>query len=198
MKKYFVFVIMAFLAVAASAQIEQGFRMGVRINGGASSMIEHKVYLCKGTFGYGAAFVAEYNFKPTFFIQSGVGIENIAYDDYININNVFYAQLPIHIGCRFINEYKLAAFFQAGPTFGLGLFGPSLHLDGDMDYSGHINYFGGLYGARRFDLGLGCRAGVEFRNFQISIGVNRGVTKVFPKNYGGYNSFVNLGFAYMF
>lgn len=145
----------------------------------------------KTAFGYGASFVAEYNFKPTLFLQSGVGIENIAYDDNFDINNVFYAQLPIHIGYRYIFDNGKACFIQAGPTFGIGLHG-HLHCIGCG--SEDCNYFDE---ARRFDLGLGGRVGVELNKFKISVGANYGVLKVFPKDKY-HNFIVNLGVAYMF
>ena len=200
MKKIFIFVIMAFVAVIASAQIEPGFRMGVRINGGVSNMnvyVEHKA-----TFGYGASFVAEYNLKPILFLQSGVGIENIAYNDGIDIKNVFYAQLPIHIGYRHIFDNGKVGFIQVGPTLGIGIHGNhGPHLDGNIGNpadNSPIDYFGDYYyGARRFDLELGGRVGIELRKFQISVGANYGVTKVFPRE-GGHNLTVNLGVAYMF
>ncbi|MDE5554737.1 MAG: PorT family protein [Muribaculaceae bacterium] len=196
MKKIFILVIMAFLAVASSAQIEPGFRLGVRINGGLSSMNNYESN--KATFGYGTSFVAEYNLKPILFLQSGVGIENIAYDDDYKIINVFYAQLPVHVGYRYIFDNGKACFIQAGPTFGIGLHGPDIQLYGS-DPDNRFKYFGNNdhWCARRFDLELGGRAGIELRKFQISVGANYGVTKVFPR-WGGHNFTVNLGVAYMF
>lgn len=184
---------MAFLAFTASAQIESGFRAGVRINGGLSCL-NNKYYWYEAAFGYGAAFIAEYNFKPTVFFQSGVGVENIAYHD-IGINNVFYAQIPIQLGYRYMLDSSKACFFQAGPTFSIGLCGPHIH-----GWDGKISYFDSedRYGARRFDFGFGGRAGIELCKIQISIGAYYGVTGVFPKNYGGHNLAVNLGVAYMF
>lgn len=38
MKKIFLMAVMAIMAVTATAQVEQGFRMGVRVNGGMSNV----------------------------------------------------------------------------------------------------------------------------------------------------------------
>ena len=149
----------------------------------------------KATLGYGATFVAEYNFKTTLFLQSGVGVENIAYDDG-DINNVFYAQIPIHIGYRYILENRKVCFIQAGPTFGLGMFGPKINWDcaeGSQPCKPD-NYFDS--DGKRFDLGLGGRVGIEILKFQISVGANYGVLEA--TTWGGHNLTVNLGVAYMF
>lgn len=196
MKKFLLILITAFLSTAATAQIEPGFRSGIRIDGGLSCL-NNKYHWYEASFGYGVAFVAEYNFKPTLFLQSGAGIENIAYSDGSEKNNVFYAQIPVHIGYRYILNSGKSCFFQAGPTLGIGLHGPDIHVDGGDEPN--PKYFGSddHWCARRFDLGLGGRVGIELRKFQISVGANYGVIKVFRRD-GGHNLSVNLGVAYMF
>lgn len=188
MKKVFLMAIMAVMAITASAQVERGFRMGVRVNGGVSNVTGEGD---KMTFGYGLGWVAEYNYNSNLFFQSGIGIENIAHkEDLIDGTiNAYYAQVPIHVGYRFGLADTSSLFVQAGPTLGYGLFGSDI----DLYEGGSINYFDV---ANRFDLGVGGRVGVEFSNFQISAGANYGVLEA---GDGGYHNLsINLGVAYMF
>ncbi len=176
-------LVMAVMTITASAKVEQGFRTGFRVNGGLSNVVSDGA---KMTFGYGLGLVAEYNFNSSLFLQSGIGIENIAHkEDLIDGTfNTLYAQLPIHIGYRFDSGDATSLFLQIGPTLGVGLYGS----DNDFDYFDLV---------KKFDLGVGGRVGVEFSNFQISVGANYGVLEVID-GLGGHNLSINLGLAYMF
>jgi len=185
MKKYILLAVIAIMAVAASAQVEQGFRHGVRVNLGVSNVVADGD---KMAFGYGLGWVAEYNFSNNLFLQSGIGFENIAHKRELmkGTLNAFYAQLPIHVGYRFGMGNSYSLFVQAGPTLGVGLVGS------DIVWSdGTSNYFDK---AKRFDLGVGARVGVEFSKFQVSAGANYGVLE----SYDGHNLSINIGLAYMF
>ena len=188
MKKLFLMVVMAIATLTVSAQVDQGFRMGARVNAGVSNVIFEGD---KCTFGYGLGWIAEYNFSSNLFLQSGVGLENIAHkEDGIDgtINSV-YAQLPIHLGYRTGIGNESSFFIQGGPTIGIGLFGSDITSNNQT-----INYFDL---ARRFDLGIGGRVGIEFNKYQISAGVNYGLTKVF-EGIDAHTLSANIGFAYMF
>lgn len=189
MKKFLLMAVMAIMAITASAQVEQGFRMGIRVNGGLSNVVADGD---KMAFGYGLGWVAEYNFNSNLFLQSGIGLENIAHKEEAidGTLNAYYGQLPIHIGYRFGLGDTSSLFVQAGPTLGVGLFGSKIEWYG----GGETNYFDV---AKRFDLGVGGRVGVEFSSFQISAGVNYGVLEAFD-GVGGHNLSINLGVAYMF
>lgn len=190
MKKLIIMMVMVVMAITASAQVDEGFRMGVRVNGGLSNVIGDGDDM---TFGYGFGWVAEYNFNSNLFFQSGLGLENIAHKEKAidGTLNAFYLQLPVHIGYRFGLGGKSSMFIQAGPTVGVGLFGSK--IEWYSSYS-ETNYFDL---AKRFDLGVGGRVGVEVSKFQISVGANYGVLEVFDG--GDYHNFnVNLGLAYMF
>jgi len=188
MKKFLLMVVMAVMAITASAQVEQGFRMGIRVNAGLSNVLGEGDEMA---FGYGLGWVAEYNFNSNLFLQSGIGLENIAHKEEAidGTLNAFYGQLPIHIGYRFGLGDTSFLFVQAGPTLGVGLFGSKIEMYG----GGEIKYFDV---AKRFDLGVGGRVGVEFSKFQISTGANYGVLQAF--NGGYHNLSVNVGLAYMF
>lgn len=189
MKKLLLMFVMVTAAIASSAQVDQGFRNGIRLNVGVSNVVYEGD---KFTFGYGFGWVAEYNLNSNLYFQSGVGLENIAHkEDAINGTlNAFYAQIPIHVGYRFETGSSSNFFVQAGPTIGVGLFGSSI----DLGYRGSYNYFDR---ANRFDLGVGGRVGMEFSEIQVSVGTNYGVLNTFSE-VGGHNLTVNLGVAYMF
>lgn len=181
--------VMAIVAITASAQVEQGFRMGLRVNAGMSNVTGEGT---KMSAGYGLGWIAEYNFSSNLFLQSGIGLENIAHkEDFLDGTlNACFVQLPIHIGYRFSLGETSALFVQAGPTLGIGVFGSKIEWDDGDD----MNYFDA---AKRFDLGVGGRIGVEFNKLQISAGTNYGVLKAFDG--GNYHNFsLNLGLAYMF
>lgn len=189
MKKLFIIAVMALMALTASAQVEQGFRMGIRVNGGISNVTGEGD---KNTFGYGLGWIAEYNFTQNLFLQSGIGLENIAHKEEAidGTLNAYYLQLPIHVGYRFNVGDASSVFFQVGPAVGYGIFGSKIEWTG----GGETDYFDL---AKRFDLGVGGRIGMEFSKFQVGIGAYYGVLEAFD-GVGGHNLSVNLGLAYMF
>lgn len=189
MKKVFFFIVMALMGITASAQVEQGFRNGVQINGGLSNVTGEGD---KATFGWGLGWVAEYNFDTKLYLQSGLGIQNIAHkEDAIDGTlNAYFLQLPVHVGYRFNLGDSSALFVQVGPTLGVGIFGTKIEWYG----GGDSNYFDL---AKRFDLGVGGRVGVEFSKIQISVGANYGVLDAFD-NRGYHNLSATIGVAYMF
>lgn len=201
MRKMLIMLVTAVLAVAASAQTEGTFRMGVRINGGVSNISD---FGYGAAFGYGIGWIAEYSIRPTLYLQSGIGLENIACKYDVDQCNAFYGQLPVHFGFRHALSDGKALLVQAGPTFSVGLFGSHLTqycITGDgHGPCGPETVFDDL---RRFDLELGGRVGVEIRKIRISAGANFGVTKAVPSpndlvgSYG-HTMTVNLGLAYMF
>lgn len=181
---------MTVMAITASAQVEEGFRMGVRANGGVSNVAGEGD---KMTFGYGFGWIAEYNFSSNLFLQSGIGLENIAHKEEAidGTLNACFAQLPIHIGYRFSLGDTSSFFIQEGLTLGYGLSGSKIGW-----YNVVVTKYFDI--AKRFDLGVGGRVGVEFRNLQISGGVNYGVLEAIKGVNGYHNLSINLGLACMF
>lgn len=82
--------------------------------------------------------------------------------------NPYYLDIPVHFGYKYAVNEDLALFGEFGPYFGIGLFGKT---DG-MDVFGDDGY-------KRFDVGLGLRAGIEFnQKVPVSIGYDFGVIDV--------------------
>lgn len=138
---------------SADSQIGRGFRTGIRVNLGLGSITGEEV----NNFGFGADWIAEYNFSKSLFLQSGVGFNGST--------AAFFAQIPVHIGYRFALSDNLSMFIQAGPTFGYGLFGD--YLD------------------KKFDLGLGGRIGLEISKFQFGFSSNGGLLNA-SEGYDSY------------
>lgn len=112
MKNILVLLIMVFYALLVSAEINKGLNMGVHINAGLSKM---DAYDNDGfALGYGAGWIIEYNVKSMIFIQSGIGIENMAYKDINDTKNVFYAQIPLNAGYRIYIMVKIAVSYKPG------------------------------------------------------------------------------------
>lgn len=82
--------------------------------------------------------------------------------------NPYYLDIPVHFGYKYAVNENLALFGEFGPYFGIGLFGKT---DGE-DVFGDDGY-------KRFDFGLGLRAGIEFnQKVPVSIGYDFGVIDV--------------------
>lgn len=191
MKKLLLTAVMVLLSFASFAEVEAGWRMGIRANVGASNVLGQDNEF---SVSYGAGCVVEINFNEHLFLQSGIGFDMLSHKEQSvdgNINSL-YLDLPVNVGYRANMGSEYSFFIQVGPTLGCGVWGTTLILkrpDGGP-YSG--NYFDLM---KRFDVGVGGRLGCEFSNFQISVGATYGVIPV----TSGYNNFnVNFGFAYMF
>ncbi len=85
--------------------------------------------------------------------------------------NPYYLDIPVHAGYKYAINESVAIFGEFGPYFGVGLFGKT---DGEDMF--------GDEGFKRFDFGLGLRAGLEFNNkIPVSIGYDFGVLDVFDE-----------------
>lgn len=97
--------------------------------------------------------------------------------------NPYYLEIPVHLGYKYAVNENFAIFGNAGPHVAIGLFGKA-KIKGDLiddiidEYGGDdnsTNVFGDD-AMKRFDFGLGLKAGVEFnQKFQISIGYDWGL-----------------------
>lgn len=82
--------------------------------------------------------------------------------------NPYYLDIPVHAGYKYAINEQVGIFGEFGPYFGIGLFGKT---DGEDVF--------GDGGFKRFDFGLGLRAGLEFnKKVPVSIGYDFGVLDV--------------------
>lgn len=119
--------------------------------------------------------------------------------------NPYYLEVPVHIGYKYAVNDDFALFGSAGPYIAVGLFGKAkAKVDGDLvdlgEFGGNSaseDIFGDD-GFKRFDFGLGLKAGVEFsKKYQVAISYDFGLVEV-AKDLGMKNRNLMLSLGYMF
>ncbi len=119
--------------------------------------------------------------------------------------NPYYLEVPVHIGYKYAVNDDFALFGSAGPYIAVGLFGKAkAKVDGDFvdlgEFGGNSaseDIFGDD-GFKRFDFGLGLKAGVEFsKKYQVAISYDFGLVEV-AKDLGMKNRNLMISLGYMF
>ena len=119
--------------------------------------------------------------------------------------NAYYLEVPLHIGYKYAVNDDFALFGSAGPYIAVGLFGKAkAKVDGDLvdlgEFGGNSaseDIFGDD-GFKRFDFGLGLKAGVEFsKKYQVAISYDFGLVEV-AKDLGMKNRNLMISLGYMF
>lgn len=127
--------------------------------------------------------------------------------------NPYYLEVPVHIGYKYAVNDDFALFGSVGPYIAVGLFGKAkfnmgsaigdlsgmegIEVEGMEGKSLSEDIFGDD-GFKRFDLGLGLKAGVEFsRKYQVAISYDFGLVDV-QKDLGMKNRNLMLSLGYMF
>ncbi len=137
-----------------------------------------------GKIGFSCGLKGEYTFKEDInqcsinlallFLSRGWSGDNL----YIQEDNfkevkcmTYYLEIPILVryAYRLTRESKL--FVEAGPYLACGLFGKSKSYY--EDYTKQYNVFSDGYD-RRFDIGIRANIGVEFSQFELSLGWSKG------------------------
>lgn len=82
--------------------------------------------------------------------------------------NPYYLEIPVHIGYKYAVNENFSLFANAGPYIAIGLFGKAkMTADGSLvDGGSKVSESGNVFGDdgfKRFDLGLGLKAGIEIR-----------------------------------
>lgn len=114
------------------------------------------------------------------------------------ISRPYYLEIPIHIGYRYMfGQGNVGIFGSFGPYFGVGLFGTNKVTVAGVDSKPDAFSSDGL---KRFDFGLGLRAGVAmFEHYRIYVGYDWGLIDV-AKSGGNKinNRNFYVGASYMF
>lgn len=119
--------------------------------------------------------------------------------------NPYYLEVPVHVGYKYAVNDDFALFGSVGPYIAVGLFGKAkAKVDGNIADLGELgtnsaseNIFGDD-GLKRFDFGLGLKAGVEFsKKYQVAISYDFGLVEV-AKDLGMKNRNLMLSLGYMF
>lgn len=183
------------LATNVNAQEAGKFRPGVGLGLNVSSISNSDVKDSKVGFNVGVKgdyFFTDKIYLGTglFFTQKGGKASNSGIDIKENWN---YLEIPIHFGYRHPVSDKLAIFGEVGPHIGYAVSAKykvgdeSISVfDAKIDDDGNLSLDKGEdLGAKRLNLGLGIHAGVEFSKFQVRLGYDFGLTKL-------YNTFDGL------
>lgn len=114
------------------------------------------------------------------------------------ISRPYYLEIPIHIGYRYMfGQGNVGIFGSFGPYFGVGLFGTNKVTVAGVETKPDAFSSDGL---KRFDFGLGLRAGVAmFEHYRIYVGYDWGLIDV-AKSGGNKinNRNFYVGASYMF
>lgn len=119
--------------------------------------------------------------------------------------NPYYLEVPVHVGYKYAVNDDFALFGSVGPYIAVGLFGKAkAKVDGSIADLGELgtnsaseNIFGDN-AFKRFDFGLGLKAGVEFsKKYQVAISYDFGLVEV-AKDLGMKNRNLMISLGYMF
>lgn len=115
-----------------------------------------------------------------------------------NISRPYYLEIPLHIGYHYaFKNSSFGIFGSAGPYFGVGLFGENKLTVGDVNTKPDTFSSESL---KRFDFGLGVRAGVSmFNHYRIYLGYDWGLINIAQTSGDKVNNRnFYVGAAYMF
>lgn len=119
--------------------------------------------------------------------------------------NPYYLEVPVHVGYKYAVNDDFALFGSVGPYIAVGLFGKvKAKVDGsiadleELDTDSASEDIFGNDGLKRFDFGLGLKAGVEFsKKYQLAISYDFGLVEV-AKDLGMKNRNLMISLGYMF
>ena len=114
-------------------------------------------------------------------------------------------EVPVRVGYKYAVNDDFALFGSVGPYVAVGLFGKmKAKVDGDiadiagLDGNSASEDIFGDDGLKRFDFGLGLKAGVEFsKKYQVAISYDFGLVEV-AKDLGMKNRNLMISLGYMF
>ena len=119
--------------------------------------------------------------------------------------NPYYLEVPVRVGYKYAVNDNFSLFGSVGPYIAVGLFGKAkAKVDGDyfdFDEIGGNSISEDIFGddgLKRFDFGLGLKAGVEFsKKYQVAISYDFGLVEV-AKDLGMKNRNLMISLGYMF
>ena len=160
-----------------------GFRAGFRMEMDASS------FIYDGFFLTGEVVLSSKGAE----VKSLLETESVK-----SIARPYYLEIPMHIGYQYLlGKGNVGIFGSFGPYFGIGLFGDTKLTDSEGTTKPDIFTSDGL---KRFDFGLGLRAGVSmFKHYRIYLGYDWGLINISQSADSKINNRnFYVGAAYMF
>lgn len=180
-------------------------------------------------FGYNFGITVDYSITDNFFLASGIEFTNkgakselseslssgdLVYDFKLKQTaTANYLQLPIHAGYKFNISKAIKLNFHAGPYFAFGIagktktklsgndLGKALVMDEAGEYNPEIDTFSDD-ALKRFDLGLGLGAGIEYEAFNVGLGYDFGLLNVSHTEGDDYdirtqNAYLAIGYKFL-
>lgn len=198
MKKLFLTLAVACLGLTASAQEKGDIRFGVVAGMNVSNITDMKDFDSRIGFHVGAK--AEYNLSENLYGNAGVIFSQkgnkLSEGDYEETNTPGYIEVPINFGYRYKISDGVSVFGETGPYLAFGICGKAKQEEDGEEYK--ADFFDNDE-ASKFDFGWGVKVGVEASKFQISVGYEYGITKVFDvKGSSPHNSNLMVSVGYMF
>ncbi len=124
-----------------------------------------------------------------------IGFENEYLQSTTDIN---YLNIPIHIGYKIKCSESISFLVNAGPYFGVGMWGKQKFYRDEKKYHSASDIFSGEYGYKRFDYGCGFNIGVEYaKHFQLTLGADWGLKDICKKSsykYRNRSFTISLGY----
>ena len=98
--------------MAASAQVEQGFRFGATFGMNVSTISKSDMY---SKVGFNAGVRGEYNFTEDMYLGVGLGYSHKGVKDNDLKATAGYVEIPVHFGYRMGVTDKISAVGEFGP-----------------------------------------------------------------------------------
>lgn len=184
MKKILITIVVALSALISNARSDAEVVAGMNVatfdNSAASSRIGFHAGV-RINFGIPSTSQGLYANAAALLSLRGAQASNITF-------NPFYLDVPIHLGYKYAVSENVGIFGEFGPYVAVGLFGST---EGEDVFGDHI-------GMKRFDAGLGLRAGVEFnRKVNASLGYDFGLVDVTSETkLKNRNFYISLGYKF--
>ena len=112
--------------------------------------------------------------------------------------NPYYLEVPVRVGYKYAVNDDFSLFGSVGPYMAVGLFGKERCHSQVCGHGRMSEDIFGDDGLKRFDFGLGLKAGVEFsKKYQVAISYDFGLVEVI-KEVGMKNRNLMISLGYMF
>ncbi|OJU56593.1 MAG: hypothetical protein BGN96_14370 [Bacteroidales bacterium 45-6] len=104
-----------------------------------------------------------------------------------------YLQMPLHLGVKLPITDNTKVVLGVGPYFAYGIGGKvkGEGTAGGITYGDKTDFFGDNSFAKRFDVGAGINAGLEFGKLSFSLGYDLGFLNILNKNSDNLNNQFN-------
>lgn len=202
MKRYVILFLL--LTTLVSARAIEPIRYGITAGMNSSTLSTDGT---KSRVGFNVGMKAQLPITTNFYLESSLlfSLKGYKSDSYFTneqqeikiTQKNYYLELPIHAGYKFEMSDDFSIFVSGGGYLGMGLFGKVKNKIGNSSTS-YDMYKDGR-GDKRFDCGLGLKAGVEFKKkIQLSGGYDWGLLDIHKYANDAKNRNLMVSCSYIF